>query len=45
MPQYELDPRYDSDHIDVSQHSDTDPVEGLDQWQLSDFEDLVPRSR
>lgn len=27
--------------IEVMHHADTDPVEGLDQWQLSDFEDLL----
>ena len=42
MPQHEYDHRY-VDPADLSHPAEVDPVEGLDQWQLADFEDLLPR--
>lgn len=40
MPQHDHDHGYSD--IDVSDPGELDPGEGLDQWQLSDFEDLLP---
>jgi hypothetical protein len=41
MPQYEHD--HGCNDIDFWVTADTEPTEELDQWQLSDFDDLLPQ--
>ena len=42
MPKHEHDHGYSD--IEYWFIADTEPAEGLDQWELSDFDDLLPQS-
>lgn len=41
MPQHEHDQAYNDTDFWIT--AETEPTEDLDQWQLSDFEDLLPQ--